>query len=92
MSLNSMLDKAAAEATEHAHVMAVMDPKEGDLKTIWDPDKPEEVEVARCTFEKMKKKGMTGYRVKRDGSKAEVMNDFDPEAEAVIMAPALRGG
>ena len=92
MSLNSMLDEAAAEATEHAHVMAVMDPKEGDLKTVWDPDNEAEVKVARCAFEEMKKKGLVGYRVKRDGSKAEVMHEFDPEAEAVIMAPALRGG
>ena len=73
------------------HVMATMN-SSGDLKTLWSSDKPAEVDAARAQFQSMKIKGYMAYRVNRKGDKGEVMDKFDPEAEIIILAPALQGG
>lgn len=64
----------------------------GDTKLIWDPEKAEEVEHARETFSKLKKKGYLAYSVNRKGDKGEVLKEFDPDAEKMILAPATVGG
>jgi predicted glycosyltransferase len=72
--------------------MAVMG-REGDTKVIWDRTKPDEVEVARDTFDKLKKKGYMAYQVKdKDGKQGEVMQEFDAQAERVILVPQMVGG
>lgn len=73
-------------------VMAVMDPKEGDVRVIWDPDRPEEVESARAQFQTLRGKGYAAYRVTATGRKGEVIREFDPDAEKIILAPAMVGG
>lgn len=74
------------------NTMSVMHPDHGDLKVIWNPDEPDEVASAREQFDAMKKKGYVAYRVDRAGDKAEVMNSFDPDAKAIILAPFVAGG
>lgn len=71
--------------------IAVMD-RSGDTKTIWDPDRPDEVEVARETFEKLKRKGYLIYRVNKMGNKGEQMLSFDAKAEKMIAVPPVVGG
>jgi hypothetical protein len=73
--------------------MAVMDPKHGDLKVIWDPARPAEVDAAREQFDKLMKTGnYLAYRVRTGGGKGEQIREFDASAEKLILAPALRGG
>lgn len=64
----------------------------GDTKIIWDPDKPEEVEAARETFNRLKKKNYLAYTVNRSGDKGTVVREFDPQAEKMILAPQTVGG
>ena len=64
----------------------------GHIKQIWDRSVPDEVGMARKTFDKMLAKGYAAFRVKKDGSQGEKIKEFDPEAEKMILAPALRGG
>lgn len=64
----------------------------GDTKIIWDSDQPEEVKVARETFKKLRKKGYNAYSVRRLGEKGEVVTEFDPDAEKIILAPPMSGG
>lgn len=64
----------------------------GDTKTIWDPNKPEEVEVAKASFDALKKKGYIAFKVDDSGNKGEIINTFDPQAGRVILAPPLAGG
>ena len=71
--------------------MCVMDVT-GDSKSMWDPNNPDEVDQARGTFNDLKQKGYTAYRVRDDGKKAEVMAAFDPQAGKVILSPAMAGG
>lgn len=76
-------------------VMAALDTT-GDTKTIWDRTKPDEVDAARATFDRLKKKGYTGYNVKagkgQEGEKGTIMHSFDPDAERMIMVPPMVGG
>lgn len=71
--------------------LAVMD-HSGDLKIIWNSDNDVEVTIARRSFDDLRKKGYVGYSVKKDGDKNEVIREFDPEAEKIIMAPPMVGG
>lgn len=74
-----------------ARELAVMD-HTGDTKTIWDSDNKDEVEVARETFDKLKKKGYLIYHVKKNGEAGEQMLKFDPDAEKMIAVPKVIGG
>jgi len=65
----------------------------GDTKIIWDRGNRDEVEAARETFNRLKKKGYLAYEVKgKEGNKGDVIDEFNPEAERLIMAPRMVGG
>ncbi len=78
--------KAAADGE-----LAVMG-MEGDIKSIWDPAVPDEVENARSTFDRMRKKGYLAFSVNAAGDKGEQIREFDPAAGKIIMVPPLQGG
>ena len=78
--------------TKRSGEMAWLD-ETGESKIIWSADNEDEIEVAREMFEKLKKKGYVGYRVEgKKGEKGEVVREFDPAAERLIMAPPMKGG
>jgi hypothetical protein len=64
----------------------------GHLKQIWDRSIPDEVAMAKKVFNKMIDKGYAAFKVNKDGSQGSKISAFDPEAEKMILAPALRGG
>lgn len=66
--------------------------KDGDLKVIWDSDKPDEVESARKQFNEMTGKNYIAFSVKKDGEKNEKIHKFDPNLEKMILVPMLKGG
>ena len=80
-----------AEKSEE-RLLRIMDPELGDLKIMWDPDDDDQTELAKKNFIAAKKKKMVAYSVKKDGTKGKIISEFDPEAEAIIMAPPLVGG
>ena len=71
--------------------LAIMD-RTGDTKSMWDKNNPDEVEAARTTFDKLKKKGYLAFRVADGGKKGEVIREFDPSAESIILSPPVAGG
>ncbi len=74
------------------HALHVMD-HTGDTKLVWDGDAGPEVEAAREMFDKLKGDGYLAYTVNpADGSKGDVIREFDPSAQAIIMSPQLVGG
>jgi hypothetical protein len=73
-------------------VLQVMDHQQGDYRVMWDKDKSEEVIEARHTFERLRAQGYLAYTVGEDGSRGEVITEFDPEAGRTILAPQLVGG
>jgi len=72
--------------------MAVMDPRAGDLKVIWDPENDDEVAAARAQFATLTKKGFMAYSVGAGGRKGTLIRAFDPAAEKIILSPPLVGG
>jgi hypothetical protein len=64
----------------------------GDTRVEWDKDNADEVEIARKAFNAAKKKGRLVYKTRADGSRAEVLHEFDPNAERIVTSPPLVGG
>ena len=64
----------------------------GDTRVEWDKDNADEVEIARKAFNAAKKKGRLVYKTRSDGSRAEVLHEFDPNAERIVTSPPLAGG
>ena len=68
--------------------------KNGDTKSIWDKNNPDEVEAARQQFNYLvKQKKYVAFHVEGDkGEKGSQMKEFDPKAERVIFVPPMAGG
>ena len=67
----------------------------GDMKTMWDPNNPTEVEAAKEQFDKLvASKRYSAFRVSNeDPNKTGVrMKEFDPSAGRVIFIPPVAGG
>jgi len=64
----------------------------GDSNLIWSADSPDEVAAARLLYDNLKSKKYNAYGVKANGDKGELISDFDPGLQKIIMAPAMRGG
>jgi len=74
-------------------VLQILHPKHGDLKHEWSENRPEEVELARKTFNEAIAKGMLVYKMDEHGEKVgEVIRTFDPKIRRMIAMPPLRGG
>jgi len=71
--------------------MSILD-RTGDIKIVWDPHRLDEVASAKAAFEAAKKKKMVAYSVSESGEADEIIRDFDPNAEKIIMRPAMVGG
>jgi len=65
---------------------------EGDTKVIWDKANPDEVDNARETFDRFKKKKYLAFSVKADGEKGQQISEFSPDAERIIFCPPLAPG
>lgn len=76
---------------EKKSTLHVLD-QSGDMKVMWSADNPDEVDQAKKTFDKMKKKGHLAYTVNEAGKKGDVIQEFDKTAERIIMSPQLVGG
>jgi hypothetical protein len=64
----------------------------GDTRHEWDPSNPAEVEIARKAFQVAKDKKYLIYRTRADGTRAEQMRTFDPNAERIVCTPQTVGG
>lgn len=89
--MSSVMEALDLEVPAGKNLIAILD-KSGDTKIVWDPNRPEEVENARQSFDSLKEKGYTAYKVNRDGEKGEVARNFDPTAAKIILAPRMVGG
>lgn len=64
----------------------------GDTRIEWDPSRPDEVAMARKAFDEAKKKKYLTYKVGADGTRGELLREFDPRAERIIATPQTVGG
>ena len=66
--------------------------KEGDTKIFWDRRNADEVDNARKSFTDLRKKGFAAFAMDRDDKKGKQINEFDLNAERILMVPPLQGG
>lgn len=66
--------------------------RSGDVKVEWNPDNPDEVEVAREVFKENIKKGFKAFHFTRRDDKGEEVKEFDPGAERILFVPPMAGG
>lgn len=66
--------------------------RHGDIRVMWDSARPSEVSAAKKAFDEAIKKGHLAFAVKKTGEKGTQIREFDPEAEKIILAPAMAGG
>jgi hypothetical protein len=86
-------EEVIMEAVAVHGVMSTLTEEDGDIKTIWDSTKPDEVAAARAQFDEMRKKGYLAYTVKKkDGEKNDMITKFDPTLESIILVPPVQGG
>src|SRR5262245_26252638 len=65
----------------------------GDTALCFDKTKPETVETCRERFRAMRKRGFLAYKTDpKDKSRGEVLQEFDPTAEEIILTPRIVGG
>lgn len=64
----------------------------GDTKKKWDRNNQDEVADARDSFSRLTKKGFSAFRVGPKGEQGGRMDTFEPEAEGMILVPAIAGG
>jgi hypothetical protein len=63
----------------------------GDTRIEWDVEEEASVDVARNAFYRLKGEGYNAFQMD-NGKKGEVVEDFDPAAEKIIMALPMAGG
>ena len=90
-----MLQQAAVapapRTTTSTGVLEAMD-LTGDTKVHWDSSKPAEVEAARASYDSLKRKGYSAFKLNADGSTGEQIREFDPSAKRILMTPQMAGG
>ena len=87
------MDSGTLEARQSLHGELLELNSSGETKLIWSKDNADEVENARQTFVRLRTKGFAAYSVKKvSGNKGEIITEFNPDAERIIMAPPMRGG
>jgi hypothetical protein len=82
----------AAEKAAHSGLMRVLDQSGDDDKITWDSRYAEEVAAAKKQFDALKKKGYLAFKVKKDGKPGEMLKEFEPLANEIVMTPPVRGG
>ncbi len=72
----------------------------GDTKVVWDERKVVEgdpealaaVREAERLFRENRARGATAFRVKPNNEPAERIDEFDPQAEHIVVVPRIAGG
>jgi hypothetical protein len=81
----------AAVLDPETSVLCVLD-HTGDTRMQWNRKNLSEVNAARARFAELKGKGYMAYRVNRADTQGEVLDEFDPTAERIILHAAMVGG
>lgn len=67
----------------------------GDTRIMWDPERPDEIEMARAAWDEARRKRYLAYSVQEDGSRGEVIPTsagFPTQQGKLIMIPQPVGG
>jgi hypothetical protein len=88
--MSVLTQEPEAPAAGYTGVLRILD-STGDTKVQWDKAVPAEVAAARAQFDTLRGQGYAAYSV-AGAKKDEVLSEFDPDVETMILAPAMVGG
>lgn len=66
--------------------------RKGDTRVTWNARDTDEVSNAKRTFDDLRAKRFLAFSVTETGGKGEQMDEFNPDAQKVIMVPPMAGG
>jgi hypothetical protein len=87
-SLEEVIIKAQRVAKS---VMKILCEK-GDERLVWDKENGKEAKEAKAKFEELLKKGYTAFSVDSKGKKNRKIEEFDVDAEEILMVPKTAAG
>jgi len=87
-SLEEVVVKAQKVAKR---VMKILNEK-GDERLVWDKENGKEAKEAKAKFEDLIAKGYTAYSVDSSGKKNRKIEEFDVDAEEILMVPKTAKG
>lgn len=65
--------------------------RQGDVGETWEVTDTGSVQKAKDHFDALMKKGALAFETTKPGQ-AEQIKEFNPEAEEIVMVPAIKGG
>ena len=74
------------------YTMSILSTELGDREFTWNPEDEGSVAVAEREFSKARENGMFAMSVGVEGVGSELITEFDPTAEAIVVAPQIQGG
>ena len=87
-SLEEVVIKAQKVAKR---VMKILCEK-GDERLVWDKENGKEAKEAKAKFEELMKSGYTAFSVDSKGKKNRKIEEFDVDAEEILMVPKTAKG
>lgn len=89
---NPALEEVIIKAEKFARgVMKILSDK-GDERLVWDMDNGQQAMEAKKKFNDLLKKGHKAYSVDHNGKKNRRIDEFDVEAEEILMVPEVVKG
>jgi len=82
------MDKAPASLLGE---MSIMD-SSGHKQLTWKTDNPDEIAIAKKTFDKLIGNGYSAFASKNKMEAKHLVSEFDPTAEELVMVPRNVGG
>jgi len=83
--------RVRAKIVKTPHIMKILCDK-GDERLVWDSENGQEAKQAKQKFIDLLVKGYSAYSVNRDGKKNMKIEEFDVEAEELLMIPPTAKG
>ena len=85
------LFRGLRQKESNMNVMKVLG-RTGDTEFKWDPRTGEGLRGARRVFEEKRRRGYLAFVEGPHGEGSNLIQNFDPHAESIILAPRLVGG
>lgn len=79
------------ERTTWTGEMSIMDAS-GHKQLTWALDRPDEIEMAQVTFERLRANGYTAFFSDEKAAPKHVTRTFEPSMKDVVMVPRIVGG
>jgi hypothetical protein len=86
------LEEVVVKAQKYAKGLMRILCEKGDDRIVWDKEKGNEAKEAKAKFEELIAKGYAAFSVDAQGKKNRKIEEFDVDAEEILMVPPTAKG